>query len=274
LRVVEQLRAKAQEISFGNLDTRLPVVPSGDSIEQLAVTLNQMLARLSEAYNQASRFSGDASHELRTPLAIMRAELEALLRQPTPVPLRNRIASLLEETERLSLITEGLFALSRLEAGEAKVREIRLDLAALVNTTMDQVKLLTEDKGISLVVDAPTPVMVQGDPARLKQVIVDLLDNAIKYTPAGGRITLRTRAVGQEAVLDVADTGIGIPAADLPHVFERFYRADKARSRQVDGAGLGLAIVRTICQAHGGSVDIESVEGAGTTCHVHIPLAA
>jgi heavy metal sensor kinase len=275
LRVVEVLRSKAEEITFGNLDNRLPVVQSGDSIEHLAVTLNQMLERLSEAYDQANRFSADASHELRTPLTIIRAELESLMRQNgAPGWLSSRLGSVLEETERLSVITEGLFALSRLEAGEGKAREERLDLAQLVTSTVDQMKLLTEDKGIDLIVTADGPVFVQGDPARLKQVIVDLLDNAIKYTPTRGRITLKVVPDGKRALLEVSDTGIGIPAADIPHVFERFYRADKARSRQIDGAGLGLAIVRSICQAHGGSVQIESVEGSGTTCHVHIPLAA
>lgn len=276
LRIVEQLRSKAQEITFGNLDNRLPVVRSGDSIEQLAVTLNQMLERLSEAYHQANRFSADASHELRTPLAIMRAELESLAGQPGPMSaeLRKRLGSVLEEAERLSSITESLFALSRLQAGEAKAREVRIDLADLAQTTVDQMRLLSDDKGISLRVETLAPVFVEGDPARLKQIVVDLLDNAIKYTAKDGSIVLRVGTEGRAAHLQVIDTGMGIPADDLPHVFERFYRADKARSRNIDGAGLGLAIVHSICQAHGGSVRIESTEGHGTTCHVHIPLAA
>jgi signal transduction histidine kinase len=133
-------------------------------------------------------------------------------------------------------------------------------------------RLLAEEKHISLDCDGTTPVQVEADPARLKQVVVNLLDNAIKYTPQGGRVSISVSQRNDHAVLRVADSGIGIPAPDLPHIFDRFYRADKARSRQTDGSGLGLSIVRSICAAHGGHVTVESSEGKGSVFHVEIPL--
>jgi heavy metal sensor kinase len=273
---VEQLRTTAQQLTFNSSGSQLPVVKTGDAIEELAVTLNQMLERLRDAYQQATRFSADASHELRTPLTIVRSELESLLRRDTTLSdsIRDRVASVLEEAERLSSITESLFSLSRLDAGEAKMEDVAVDLSRLAGSTVDQMRLLADEKNLALSVDAPATVTVVGDPARLKQVIVDLLDNAIKYTPDEGRITLKVYAAPKRAVLEVIDTGIGIDAAALPRIFDRFYRAERARLRNSDGAGLGLSIVRSICQAHGGTVEIKSEEGQGTTCRVELPLAA
>ncbi|MDE3038727.1 MAG: HAMP domain-containing histidine kinase, partial [Pseudomonadota bacterium] len=274
LKPVESIRATAEQIAFGNLSNRLPVACTGDALEHLSVTLNQMLERLEAAYEQASRFSADASHELRTPLTIMRSELEAMAREKNmPASLRERIGSVLEETERLSRIAENLFAISRLDTGEAKVQHIRVDLATLAQSTAEQMALLAEEKQISLHINTLIPVFVYGDSARLKQIVVNLLDNAIKYTPGHGMILLNVKAASHKAVLEVADNGIGIPADALPHVFNRFYRADKARTREMGGAGLGLSIVRSICQAHGGIVDIESREGEGTACRIELPLA-
>jgi heavy metal sensor kinase len=273
---VEELRTTAQKLTFNTSGSQLPVVKSGDAIEHLAVTLNQMLERLRDAYQQATRFSADASHELRTPLTIVRSELESLLLRETTLsePLRERLASVLEEAERLSYITESLFSMSRLDAGEAKMRDERVDLSRLVRSTVDQMRLLADEKQIRLSVEAPVSIWVNGDPARLKQVIVDLLDNALKYTQDEGSIRLGVFSTAHNAVLEVVDTGIGIAPEALPHVFERFYRADRARSRHAGGAGLGLSIVQSICQAHGGAVAVESTEGQGTTCRVQIPLAA
>jgi heavy metal sensor kinase len=280
LRPVEELRATAQKLTFGSSDSsgprRLPVAATGDDIEQLGVTLNKMLERLHDAYQQASRFSADASHELRTPLAIIRGELESLLlrNEPLPKTARDQISNVLEEAERLSYITESLFSLSRLDAGEAKRQDVPVDLAELVRGTVDQMRLMAEEKRIDLMLQTNEPVVTHGDPARIKQIIIGLLDNAIKYTPEGGQVTLKVYAERRHAVFKISDSGIGIAAEALPHVFDRFYRADKARSRQVDGAGLGLSIVKSICSAHGGAVDISSIEGRGTVCRVALPLAA
>ena len=275
LRPVEQLRATAEKLTIGTVTQRLPVAETGDAIEHLGTTLNRMLDRLDAAYQQASRFSADASHELRTPLTVIRAELESIVRRDcsVPEPIRARVGSVLEETERLSAITESLFRLSRLDAGEAKMRDEAVELAHLVRSTVDQLQLLAEEKHIALGLRTEQDAAVRGDPDRLKQVVIDLLDNAIKYTPDSGRIAIRVFAAGDKAVLEIADTGIGIPADALPHVFERFYRTEGVRSRQLPGAGLGLAIVRSIVQAHGGAVDIASIEAKGTTVRVELPLA-
>jgi signal transduction histidine kinase len=234
-----------------------------------------MLERLDQAYQQATRFSADASHELRTPLAIMRSELEAQLNgQDMPQAFRERIGSILEENERLSNIVEALFSLARLDGGEAKIGNDVFDLAELVKSTLEQMHLLAEEKTLSVIVSAPQPVFVMGDAARLKQVIVNLLDNAIKYTMPGGTVSIIVGTAGLQAVLSVNDNGVGIPPDALPHIFERFYRADKVRSRTIQGAGLGLSIVRAICQAHGGTVEANSQEGISTSLIVKLPLAA
>jgi len=211
---------------------------------------------------------------LRTPLTAMRAELESLASDIRQTPeLRDTLGSLLEEVERLARIVEQLFALSRLDAGEAQTEWVQFDLAELAVTTAGQMSLLAEDKGIAVACDANQRVMVEGDRARLKQVVVNLLDNAIKYTPANGEIHLRVTAASGEAVLEVSDNGIGIPAESLPHVFDRFYRVDKARARDPGGAGLGLAIVKSISTAHGAHVEVESRHGRGSCFCVKFPIA-
>jgi heavy metal sensor kinase len=272
---VEDIRRSAGEITFGNLRNRLPVARTGDAIEQLSVTLNQMLGRLSDAYDQSNRFAADAAHELRTPLAIMRGELESVaVDGKLDDRLKDRIGSMLEETDRLSRITDMLLAMSRLDAGESRMQDERLDFAALARDTAEGMSLLADEKEIRLDINAPSPVRVRGDAARLKEVVVNLLDNAIKYTPEGGRVALKVFATGNSAVLEVEDTGIGIPAESLPHVFERFYRVDKARSRDQGGTGLGLSIAQSICHAHHGTIGIDSAEGKGTRCRVELSLAA
>jgi len=222
----------------------------------------------------SKRFVEDASHELRTPLTVLRVELENLTSdERVHSELHETLGSMLEEVERLAKIVEGLFALSRLDAGEAQSEWVQFDLAELAATTADQMSLLAEDKGISVSWDTAQRIAVHGDRARMKQVVVNLLDNAIKYTPSGGGIRLQVRRQNGHAVLDVADTGIGIPADALPHVFERFYRVDKSRSREQGGAGLGLSIVKSICSAHGAEVEVESKPGKGSHFRIKLPLS-
>lgn len=271
---VERIIRSAEQITLRNLATRLPVARTGDELERLSAALNHMISRLDVAFQHNRRFMADASHELRTPLTIMRGELESILSQSPPAPdLPERLASVLEEVERLAKIVETLFALSRLDAGEAQAESVRFDLAQLVTSTAEQMCLLAEDKHITVTCRADGEVPVEGDRARLKQVVVNLLDNAIKYTPANGRINLRTSIHDGRALLEIEDTGIGIPADALPRVFERFFRVDKARARAMGGAGIGLSIVKAICAAHGGQVAVASVEGQGTRFKVTLPLA-
>ncbi len=275
LEPVERMAVKAEEITQHNLSERLPVVESGDELERLSISLNHMISRLEDALRGSKQFVADASHELRTPLTVMRGELESLAQDGRIAgEMREALGSVLEEVERLAEIVESLFALSRLDAGEAGGQWQRFDLAELATTTAEQMSLLATDKSIRVDCESTPGVTVRGDRARLKQVIVNLLDNAIKYTASGGRVTLRVRREGAHAVLDVTDTGIGIPAEALPHVFKRFFRVDGSRSREQGGAGLGLSIVKSICVAHGAEVEVLSSPGGGSTFRVRQPLAA
>jgi heavy metal sensor kinase len=272
---VDKIAASAERISSQNLSERLPVARTGDELERLAIALNHMVQRLDEAFQYSRRFMADASHELRTPLTVLRGELESFIQEPTLAPeWRERLGSALEEVERLAGIVEGLFALSRLDAGEAAAEWVKFDLARLAAATADQMSLLAEDKNIQVTCAAAEPVWVEGDQARLKQVVVNLLDNAIKYTLQGGSVALTVSVLDGKAVLEVADNGIGIPAEALPRVFDRFFRVDKARSRELGGAGLGLSIVKSICTAHHGRVEASSLPGQGSRFRVELPLAA
>ncbi|HTQ51274.1 MAG TPA: ATP-binding protein [Candidatus Acidoferrales bacterium] len=271
---VERITRAAERITQHNLSERLPVTWTGDELERLSVSLNRMIARLDDAFQNSKRFVADASHELRTPLTILRGELESLAEDPRLASeWRDRAAILLEEAVRLSKIVEQLFTLSRLDAGEAQVDWSRFDLAELAKTTTDQMSLLAEDKNISIACDAKQPMPVEGDQVRLKQVVVNLIDNAIKYTPKNGVIQLRVGAVNGHVVLEVEDNGMGISREALPHIFERFYRADKTRMPDSEGAGLGLSIVKSICTAHGAEVEAESTVNQGSRFRVKLPLS-
>ena len=274
LRPVSQMAGKAEIISQHNLGERLPVANTGDELERLSGSLNHMIARLDDAFTTSKRFVADASHELRTPLTIIRGELEALaLDTDVTAGVKEQAGSLLEEVERLSRIVDQLFALSRLDAGEAQAEWVPVDIGELTASTADQMALLADDKQIKLDVEIEPSVKVFGDRARLKQVVVNLLDNAIKYTPVNGRVGLSVRAAHGYALICVEDSGIGIAPESLPHVFERFYRGAQAKATHSDGAGLGLAIVKSIAIAHGGDVSGESTLGKGSRFQLRLPLA-
>jgi heavy metal sensor kinase len=274
-RPVREMIEKAHEISHSGIHSRLPVEHSGDELEQLSITLNKMIHRLEKSFENSRRFTSDASHELRTPLTIIRGELEQLLLDKASAGerLKQGISSLLEETDRLIGIVQGLLSLSRLDAGEAQRENSRFDLGELAAATTEQMSLLAVEKGVELVCNKNARVEVRGDRSRLKQVIVNLLDNAIKYTPTNGKIALDVRAGKGHAYLEVCDTGIGVPAEDLARIFDRFYRVDQVRSRAIEGAGLGLSIVWSICTAHGGTVYAENLAGGGSRFTAELPLA-
>jgi len=267
------LTTKAERIGVGERGERLPVIPTGDELERLSHALNRMIGRLEDALDHNRRFSADVSHELRTPLTILRGELEHVIQLRGLQPeVTDSVGSALEEIERLANIVESLLAISRLDSGGAGIEYNPFDLNALARTTTEQMHLLASEKRISLTCASTGPVQVIGDETRIKQVLVNLLDNAIKYTRTNGHVVVTTGAAENNAVLRVSDDGVGIPAASLPHVFERFYRAEKARSRGVSGFGLGLSTVDAVCRAHGGAVSIESAEGQGTTVTVKLPI--
>jgi heavy metal sensor kinase len=271
---VEQITRAAENITFHNLSERLPVTHTRDELERLSNSLNRMIARLDDSFNNSKRFVADASHELRTPLTVLRGELENLTTDTRLNPeFRERIFILLEEAVHLSQIVEQLLTLSRLDAGEAQTDRSNLDLAELAKSAAEQMSLLADDRRISLECQAEQPVKVDGDRVRLKQVVVNLLDNAIKYTPPKGHIQLIVRAHGDEAILEVVDDGIGIPAHALPFIFERFYRVNPTGSANNQSAGLGLSIVKSICTAHGAKVEATSSVGNGSRFRVTLPLS-
>jgi heavy metal sensor kinase len=272
---VAQIASTAERISSQNLSERLPVAQTGDELERLSIALNHMIQRLEQAFQYSQRFVADASHELRTPMTVLRGELESFIQEPpSPEEARERLGSALEEVERLTGIVDGLLAISRLDAGEAAAEWVKFDLAQLATSTADQISLLAEDKNIQVTCSTDKEVWVEGDRARMKQVVVNLLDNAIKYTPPGGAVGLSVTPTDKRAVLEVADNGIGIAPEALPRVFERFFRVDDARSRDLGGAGLGLSIVKSICVAHHGKVEAASTLGKGSRFRVELPLSS
>jgi two-component system, OmpR family, heavy metal sensor histidine kinase CusS len=270
---IEQLQRQTGQITAAHLERRLPVVNPGDELGQLATTINAMVERLERSFTEVRRFTADASHELRTPLTALRAELEAALRQPAlpAAQQRHLLGSLLEECQRLSKLTDQLLTLARQDAGVAPVADEPVRLTGLVGGVVATMRLLAQDKGIELRAESETDIEVRGDASRLRQVFYNLIENAIKYTPAGGKVRVRVDEEDKRAVVRVHDEGVGIAAEHLPRVFDRFYRVDKARSREEGGTGLGLSIARSIVVAHGGTIDLESSPGRGTTCVVSLP---
>ncbi len=273
LRPIDDITSAAESITSRNLSERLPVPGTGDEVERLSRTLNRMIERLERSFRQIAQFTADASHELRTPLTILRGELEVTLRQNALAPAtREILESMLEETDRLSETVEKLMILSRLDSGQLKLEWQWFDLAELCRDTVEQMRLLAEDKEIELDCFAPPRLEVKADPSRLRQILINLIDNAIKCTPSGGSVRVRLTQQADRAFIEVTDTGQGIPADAVPHIFDRFYRVDEARSRESGGSGLGLAITKMLCELHGGRIDVESRLGEGTRFRVTIPI--
>ena len=280
LRPVETMRVAAEAMTADRLDRRLTVT-ADDELGRLAGTLNGMIARLERSFHEMRRFTADASHELRTPIAVIRTEAEVALRRPVDTSVSpHLLGNILEECERLTLLTDQLLTLSREDAGIDAATRAPLDLAALATDAAETMRPLAEAKGQTLRLGerprqrsaaASTRFFIHGDAQRLRRVIYNLLDNAIKYTPANGTVTLTISAPGNSVRLSVTDSGIGIAPEHLPHVFERFYRVDAARGRE-GGTGLGLSIVQSIVAAHGGTVSLESAAGQGTTFTLTFPV--
>jgi heavy metal sensor kinase len=267
------LRRSTDAVTADRLDRRLPIPNPHDELGRLTQTINAMIARLERSFAEVRRFTADASHELRTPLAALRTEVEVALGKPLGLDdHRQLLGNLLEELGRLSRLTDQLLALSRRDAGVEHFDPATVGLHALVASVVDALRPLAEVKRVGLRLDAEGPVQVTGDEGQLRQVFINLLDNALKYTPEGGVVTVRVGPRGQGGTVVVEDTGIGIAPEHLPHVFDRFYRVDKARSRAEGGTGLGLSIARSIVTAHGGTIELASAPGQGTTCTVTLPL--
>lgn len=263
----------ARGLNPANLSARLPRTGADDELDQLAATINDLLDRLGAYHAQVIRFTADASHELRSPLGAMRAAVEVALQNPRTVEAyRDTLASIGEQCDRLTSLVNGLLLLARADAGELEVRREPLDLGAVVADVAEMFEPLAEERGVSLVFSPTSLVTVVGDSSRLRQLVTNLVDNAIKFTGTGGTVTLRIERDRERARLLVTDTGIGIPAERLPHVFERFYQASPARSG--NGYGLGLSICKWIVEAHGGTLQAESLPDSGTTFIVALPLTS
>lgn len=271
---VDRLTRAAERIGRGNLSERVEEQRSQDEIGRLAATFNRMIGRLEQAFERERRFTADASHELKTPLAVLRGDIEVALRRERSTEEYQRVLkSSLEEIARLTSLTEDLLTLARSDAGESvlAIEPVRLD--ELAAQACAYVAPLAKSAGVTLEFQpTTTPVEVEGDQKRLKQLLVNLLDNAIKYTPSGGRAELSLSVVDSFALIEVTDTGRGIPASALPHVFERFYRQSDPRDSRVTGFGLGLAISKWIVDAHGGSIEVKSEEGQGSHFTVKLPF--
>lgn len=271
---MEQLHQLTQGITAEHLDRRLPIINSGDELGQLTQTINSMIGRLEKSFAEIRRFTADASHELRTPLTAIRTEAEVALHKSLDVAeCKELLGSILEECDRLTRMTDQLLTLAREDAGERPASRERVDLVTVVASVTETMTPVAEANGVQLRIVRSTPLWVRGEEGRLRQVVYNLLENSIKYTPAGGKIEVTLVGVSGAVVLTVRDTGIGIPAEHLARVFERFYRVDKARSREMGGTGLGLSIVQSIVQAHDGQVTLASTPSQGTTCTVTLPFA-
>jgi len=258
---VDRMTESANRIEAKRLDQRIQVANANDELGRLAETLREM-----------QRFTADASHELRTPISVIRTEAEVALNKPvSDDEKQNLLSNILEECERLTSITEQLLTLSREDAGITQFCREPVDLGGLASDVAETMRPLADAKSLELAVATNGAAVVAGDADRLKQVIYNLLDNAIKYTQQAGQVALAVTRSGSKIKLAVRDTGVGISSDHLPHVFERFYRVDKARTRAEGGTGLGLSIVESIVVAHGGRVEIDSQPNGGTTITVSLP---
>jgi signal transduction histidine kinase len=268
---VDNLRQMTDEITAERLDRRLPIRNPADELGLLAQTINSMIARLEQSFSEIRRFAADASHELRTPVSVIRSEAElGLAAADCPDAARRRFESIVEECGRLAEMTTQLLVLCREEAGIAQMARLPVQFGSIVSESVEARRGLAEAKQQSLTVDIEGGVTVIGNAERLRQVVDNLLENAIKYTPHGGRVEVTLSRRNSEAVLCVQDNGIGIDAGDLPSIFDRFFQAEKGRP-EAGGAGLGLSIVKSIVNAHQGRIEVHSEIGSGSVFRVFLP---
>ena len=275
LKPVDRMTATARRISAEHLSQRVDETGTGDELDNLAKTLNQMLTRLDAAFSQVRRFSADASHELQTPLTILKGELEVVLRSTrTPEEYRATLESALEEVDRIAHLVEGLLLLARAEAGVLRMDRQEVDLGQVLEEVYTRLKPLADSRRIELRLGTIEPLPIRGDRDRLQRMTSNLLDNAIKYTGAEGRVTIGLEHDSRWASIIVSDTGSGIPIEEQKHIFQPFYRTAEARSLAEWGTGLGLSIAQSIAAAHGGTIQVESVLGRGSSFRVLIPITS
>ena len=270
LRPIIDISATASRISTGDLSQRISTPDAGNELAELADVLNDTFGRLQAGFVRQARFTADASHELRTPVAVVLTQTQSALARTRSIDeYRESLAACERAARRMSSLIESLLTLARLDTGEPTVR-VPCALDRIAAETVELLRPLAEEQGLALTaVCGAAPC--NGDSAQLGQVATNLIDNALGYSPRGGTVHVTTSAEGASVVLTVSDTGIGIAAEDLPHIFERFYRADRSRSRAQGRSGLGLAITKAIIDAHGGTIQVASEVNRGTTVRVTLP---
>jgi heavy metal sensor kinase len=274
MKPVHDITSTAHGISEQNLSQRLEIPAANDELRQLSETLNEMLARLEAAFTRITRFTADASHELRTPIAAIRTTAEIILqRSRTVLEYEEIVRQILAESEFTSELIENLLTLARSDANPAQLELSQMDARSVLEEIAPGIEIRASHLGLeSSVSVAPEEILVPAERQSLKRMLLILIDNAIKYTPRGGSVRLALRSTATQAVFEVIDSGVGIKPEDLPHIFERFYRAPNARFINADGSGLGLAIAQWIAAAHHGTLAAQSVLGEGTTFQLTLPL--
>jgi len=272
VRPLEKITAAAESINALNLRERLPEPGTRDQIGRLAAVFNRMLARLEASFEAQRRLTDRAAHELRTPLTILKGETQvALCRRRSAEEYEEILRSNLEEIEKMTLMIDNLLLLARYEGGEADLpcQPARLDTIA--TNVVDDLLPIASDKEVALLIDAGAPLVVRGDPLALERLAFNLVDNAIYYTPRGGKVTVRVSREGDQVNLVVEDTGIGIAPEDIPQLYNRFFRSPTARRMRPEGSGIGLPVVAAIARLHGADIDVTSESGTGTRFVVSFP---
>jgi heavy metal sensor kinase len=273
LQPVDQITRTAREISSLNLSKRIPPNEIDDEIGRLITTFNEMIDRLQKSFEQTKQFSVSASHELRTPLTILRGEIEVALKSnKTPEEYVSTLKSLLDEVVRMSSIIDSLFNLTKSDAGQTDVHFEIINLDTLVMELYEDSEHLAKNKNISILLNKMDEVKIRGDKVKLRQLFLNLIDNAIKYNNEFGKVEISLYKENKTAIFVITDTGIGIPKESINKIFERFYRVDKARSRELGGSGLGLAIAKWIVDLHKGTIEVNSELGKGSTFIIKFPI--
>jgi len=274
LKPVDEITKTARMITSRSLNQRIKLRKTKDEIGRLAETFNDMISRLGGSFNQIRQFTADASHELKTPLTILKGEIEVgLRRRRYPEEYRKIMNSNLEEVNHMSQIVDDLLFLSKADTGEIHLQRHRINLTKLVSEVYAQAKMIATTKHINVHMSNDVDGAVIGDRLKLRALLLNLVDNGVKYTPEGGEMRITLERDDSRFKLQVMDNGIGISAEDQPHIFDRFFRVDKARSREAGGSGLGLSICKWIAQAHGGEISVDSEIGKGSVFTVTLPLA-
>ncbi|MCX6929999.1 MAG: ATP-binding protein [Verrucomicrobia bacterium] len=272
LRPMRTIAETAEQVTVRGLDRRIPASNEDPEIARVIQVLNRMMDRLEASFRQATRFTADASHELKTPLAIMQGELEQALQGAAPGSKEQEtFGALLEETQRLKGITRSLLLLAQADAGQLKLAQEPINVSAILECVLEDAEIMASESGLRFQVELQRHVMLEGDRALLQTALLNLLTNAVKYNEPGGRVQVELVLQGEEARLEVGNTGPGIPAEEHSKIFDRFHRVDAARSRGLDGVGLGLSLAREIVRAHGGELVLKESQAGWTCFAVRLP---